>query len=296
LEEHSMTPLRQRMLDDMQMRNLTPNTREAYVRAVARFALHFNTPPDQLGTPEVRTYLLHLVKEGKASPSTFNQIRCALRFFYRVTLDREWVLDRIVCQKEQQTLPVVLSQEEVRQLFAAIRRLKTRALLMTIYAAGLRVSEVVHLQVSDIDSARMAIRVRQGKGRKDRYVMLSAKLLEVLREYWKGRRPPLWLFPGRDPNVPLNRKTVNHACRYAGRRAGLSKRISPHTLRHSFATHLLEAGTDIRTIQALLGHRSLRTTALYTHVSLDKIQATKSPLDLLDEPPPPKPNPGEPSP
>jgi site-specific recombinase XerD len=230
------------MLEDMQMRNFSPHTREAYVRAVAQFARHFNKPPDQLGTPEVHAYLLH--------------------FFYRVTLDREFALGRIVCQKEEHKLPVVLSKEEVRQFFAAVKRLKTRALLMTIYACGLRVSEVVHLQVGDIDSARMAIRVRQGKGRKDRYVMLSAKLLEVLREYWKEHRPPLWLFPGLDPNVPLNRKAVNQACAYAGRRAGLSKRISPHSLRHSFATHLLEAGTDIRTIQALLGHRSLRTTAL----------------------------------
>jgi site-specific recombinase XerD len=276
-----MTPLRQRMREDMQMRNLSPNTQTVYLRAVARFALHYHKPPDQLGVQEVRTYLIHLINERQVAPSTFNLVRCALRFFYTVTLNRAWVLDRIVCQKEPKQLPVVLSSEEVRALFAATRRLKSRALLMTLYAAGLRVSEVTALQVTDIDSQRMAIRVRQGKGNKDRYVMLSPILLGVLREYWRKYRPTTWLFPGATPDRPMTSQAVRCLCVTAGRRARLNKRISPHTLRHTFATHLLEAGTDIRTIQALLGHRSLRTTALYTYVSLDKVAATKSPLDLL---------------
>jgi integrase/recombinase XerD len=276
-----MTPLRQRMLEDMQMRNFSPHTQEAYLRAVAPFALYYKRSPDQLGTEEVRTYLLHLINDRHVAPSTFNQVRCALRFFYRITLGRDWALDRIVCQKEEKKLPVVLSRDEVRRLLAAAGRLKSRAILMTLYAAGLRVSELVGLRVADIDSQRMAIRVRQGKGRKDRYVMLSQTLLGVLREYWKAYRPCDWLFPGKDPHKQLDRQTITSICRSAGRRARLARRISPHTLRHTFATHLLEAGTDIRTIQALLGHRSLRTTALYTYVSLDKVAATTSPLDLL---------------
>jgi integrase/recombinase XerD len=279
-----MTPLRQRMLEDMQLRNFSPNTREAYLRAVAQFALHYKKSPDQLGMEEVRAYLLHLVNDRHAAPSTFNQVRCALRFFYRVTLDRDWALDRIVCQKEEKKLPVVLSRDEIRRLFAAAGRLKSRAILMTLYAGGLRVSEVVGLKVGDIDSQRMAIRVRQGKGRKDHYVMLSLTLLATLRDYWKAYRPADWLFPGKEAHKQLDRQTVNCICTAAGRRARLARRISPHTLRHSFATHLLEAGTDIRTIQALLGHRRLRTTALYTFVSLDKVAATTSPLDLLAVP------------
>jgi integrase/recombinase XerD len=277
-----MTPLRQRMLEDMQMRNFSPHTRDAYVRAVAQLARYYQRSPDQLSTQEVRTYLLYLINDRHVSPSTFNQVRCALRFFYRITLGSDWVLDRIVCQKEEKKLPIVLSRDEVRRLFAAAGRLKSRAILMTLYATGLRVSELVGLKISDIDSQRMVIRVGQGKGRKDRYVMLSPTLLPILREYWKAYRPSDWLFPGKDRQKQLDRQTVLCICRTAARRARLARRISPHTLRHTFATHLLEAGTDIRTIQALLGHRSLRTTALYTYVSLDRVTATTSPLDLLD--------------
>jgi site-specific recombinase XerD len=269
------------MLEDMQLRNFSPHTREAYLRAVAQFARHYQQPPDQLSLENVRAYLLHLVNGRHVSPSTYNQVRCALRFFYHVTLGRDWALDRIVCQKAPKKLPVVLSGEEVRRLLAAPRRLKSRAILMTLYAAGLRVSELVHLKVADVDSQRMAIRVCQGKGRKDRYVMLSQTLLAVLREYWMADRPSDWLFPGTAPQRLLNRNTVAAICRAAGRRARLARKVSPHTLRHTFATHLLEAGTDLRTIQALLGHRSLRTTAVYTYVSLDKVAATTSPLDLL---------------
>jgi site-specific recombinase XerD len=284
------------MLEDLQLRNLSPHTQEAYVRAVAQLARYYHQSPDQIPVEQVRGYLVHLVNDRRVSPSTFNQVRCALRFFYCVTLGRDWALDRVVCQKEDKKLPVVLSRDEVRQLFAAARRLKSRAMLMTIYAAGLRVSELVGLKVSDIDSRRMAIHVCQGKGRKDRYVMLSPTLLAVLRDYWKEYRPSGWLFPGQGGHKQLDRLSVLNMCRYIGRRAGLSKRVTPHTLRHTFATHLLEAGTDIRTIQALLGHRSLRTTALYTYVSLDKVAATTSPLDLLAEPAPSQPAEGRQAP
>ncbi len=277
-----MTPLRQRMLDDMRMRNLSPRTQEAYIRAVAKFAQHFRKSPDQLDRNQVREYLLHLVR-AKASWSLYNQVRCALHFFYRVTLGKDWPKEEIVCAKNPKRLPVILSRDEMRQFFAAINRLKTRAMLMTLYAAGLRVSELVNLKISDIDSKRMVIRVDQGKGQKDRYVMLSAVLLGILREYWKKYQPTSWLFPGTDLNQPLEKRTVQKICGEVARRAGLRKHVSPHTLRHTFATHLLEAGTDIRTIQALLGHRSLRTTALYTYVSPEKIVATRSPLDTLEE-------------
>jgi integrase/recombinase XerD len=280
-----MSPLRQRLLEDLQMRNLSPHTQEAYVRAVAKLAQYYHQSPDQLTAEEIRTYLVHLIQQRRASPSLYNQVRCALKFFYQVTLGQDWVLDRIVCQKSGKRLPVVLSRPEVAQFFGAIRQLKHRALLMTVYATGLRVSEVVAVRVTDIDSKRMVIRVCQGKGNKDRYVMLSPKLLAILREYWQAWRPTDWLFfPRQDRTRPLERRTVLLICKRMARLAGLTKRVTVHTLRHSFATHLLEAGTDIRTIQALLGHRSLRTTALYTFVSTARLAATTSPLDLLEVP------------
>jgi integrase/recombinase XerD len=275
-----MTPLRQRMLQDMQMRNLSPHTLEAYVRAVARLAAFYKTSPDRLDLEQVRNFLVHLVGQ-RVSFSLFNQIRCALVFFYRVTLGRDWDFDRIACQKQHKRLPVVLSQAEMAQFFAAVGRLKYRALFMAVYACGLRVSEVVALRASDIDSQRMVLRVCQGKGKKDRYVMLSPKLLEVLRDYYRVYRPTASLFFGQDKERPLHRRTVLVTCQRIARRAGLTKRVTVHTLRHSFATHLLEAGVDLRTIQALLGHRSLRTTALYTFVSPERVAATPSPLDFL---------------
>jgi site-specific recombinase XerD len=279
------------MLEDMQLRRLSPHTQRAYLRAVAQLARHYRQPPDQLSPEQVRAFLVHLAGPGRASPSLFNQVRCALHFFFRVTLGRDWALDRIVCQKLGKKLPIILSRDEVRRLFAAAGSLKAKALLMTLYGAGLRVSEVVALLITDIDSKRMVIRVRQGKGRKDRYVMLSATLLEVLRAYWRAHRPAGLLFPGAQADKPLACPTVYRACRGAARRAGLGKNVSPHTLRHTFATHLLEAGTDLRTIQALLGHRSLRTTALYTYVSPERVAATTSPLDLLEQSPPELPAP-----
>ncbi len=275
-----MTPLRQRMLQDMQMRNLSPRTQDAYIRAVARLAAFYKLSPDRLDLEQVRNFLVHLVGQ-RVSFSLFNQVRCALVLFYRVTLGRDWAFDRIGTQKQPKRLPVVLSQEEMTHFFAAIDRLKYRALFMAVYGCGLRVSEVVALRAEDIDSKRMVLRVCQGKGMKDRYVMLSPKLLEVLREYYKAFRPTATLFFGQDKARPLDRGTVLRACRLIARRAGLTRRVTVHTLRHSFATHLLEGGVDLRTIQALLGHRSLRTTALYTFVSTQRVAATPSPLDLL---------------
>jgi integrase/recombinase XerD len=275
-----MTPLRTRMLQDMHMRNLSPHTHEAYIRAVAKLAAFYNLAPDRLDLEQVRTFLVHL-SEQQVSFGLFNQTRCALVFFYRITLGRDWSFDRIGCQKRPKRLPVVLSQEEMAQFFTAIDRLKYRALFMAVYGCGLRVSEVVALRAEDIDSKRMVLRVCQGKGKKDRYVMLSPKLLEVLREYYKAFRPSATLFFGRDRERPLDRGTVLLACRRIARRAGLRRRVTVHTLRHSFATHLLEASVDLRTIQALLGHRSLRTTALYTFVSTQRIATTPSPLDFL---------------
>ena len=276
-----MTPLRQRFLDDMTMRNLSPSTRAAYVRAVAAFARHFGRSPEQLDSTHVREYLLVVVRR-KGAWSTYNVIRCALRFLYRVTLKTEWAPGEIVCAKPPKRLPVILSRDEVRRLLAGIRRIKTRAMLTTLYATGLRVSELVHLKVGDVDSGRMTIRVRQGKGQKDRYVMLSPKLLALLREYWQRHRPSDFLFPGIPPAKPIDRRVPQFHCQHAARRAGLTKTVSPHTLRHAFATHLLEDGVDLRTIQALLGHRSIRTTALYTYVSPEKVRTTQSPLETLD--------------
>ena len=276
-----MTPLRQRMIEDMKLRNFAPRTIQSYVTRVARFARHFGRSPDALGRDEVRSYLIHLVEDKHVCWSIYNQTVAGLRFLYEVTLGREGVMVRIACPKQPKKLPVVLSLEEVTRLFAAITGLKHRAILMTTYAAGLRISEVVSLRVDDIDSQRMVIRVRQAKGHRDRYVMLSPRLLALLREYWKVARPTEWLFPGEISGRPLNTSTVYRVCVQAARDAGLGKHVTVHTLRHSFATHLLEAGTDIRTIQVLLGHRNLKTTAVYTHVSPMAVETTRSPLDRL---------------
>ena len=265
----------------MRMRNFSPHTQDADVRAVAAYARHSGRSPDQLDSTHVREYLLHVVRRNKAW-STYNVTRCALHFSYRVTLRRDWAPGELVCAKPPKRLPVILSRDEVGRLLAGIRRIKTRAMLTTLYATGLRVSELVRLTASDIDSRRMTIRVRQGKGQKDRYVMLSPKLLALLREYWRVHRPGDILFPGADPGKTMGRGAVHTLCRTAARHAGITKPVSPHSFRHAFATHLLEGGIDLRTIQALLGHRSIRTTALYTYVSPEKVRSTPSPFDTLD--------------
>jgi integrase/recombinase XerD len=281
-----MTPLRRRMIDDMTLRNFTPATIKAYVRCVARFARHFHSSPELLGPEHIRAYLLHLLQERHVSQSYYKLTRCALRFFYRETLGRDDVPAGLAPVKQPRTLPVVLGPDELARFFAAITNLKHRAILMTAYAAGLRVSEVTRLRVADIDSERMVIRVRQGKGQKDRYVMLSPRLLGILRAYWRAARPGDLLFPGAVADRPLTTGSVRKVCYRARRAAGLSKPITVHTLRHSFATHLLEAGTDLRTIQVLLGHRSFSTTARYVHVATASLPATRSPFDRLDLDPP----------
>jgi integrase/recombinase XerD len=276
-----MTPLRRRMIDDMQLRNLSPRTIDAYAMRVGTFARYFGRSPQALGADDVRTYLLHLIQDKHVSWSVYNQTVAALKFLYEVTLQRNGVTQRIRYPKQPKKLPTVLSTDETERFFAAILGIKHRAILMTAYAAGLRISEVVSLRVDDIDSRRMVLRIRQAKGRKDRYVMLSPRLLTLLREYWKVARPAEWLFPGDVPGHPITGKAVNQICVQAARAAGLGKHVTVHTLRHSFATHLLEAGTDIRIIQNLLGHRCLKTTFLYAHVSPTAGETTQSPLDRL---------------
>ena len=280
-----MTKLRQRMLEDMQIRNLSANTQMRYLSRVAAFAQYCGKSPEQLGPEEIRRYQLHLINEKKVSFSHLNVTVCALRFLYGITLQRQVDIHRIPLPKLEHKLPVVLSQEEVAQFFGAIESRKYKVILVTAYAAGLRISEVAHLKVSDIDSQRMTIRVEQGKGHRDRYVMLSPNLLTLLRDYWRQYRPSDWLFPGRPAHHPISPATVRHICRKAWLASGLRKLVTPHVLRHSFATHLLEAGTDLRTIQVLLGHRSPASTARYIHIAVPNVQRTRSPLDSLPDRP-----------
>ena len=277
----TMSPLRCRMIEDMTIRNLTPGTQRSYVQAVARFSKYFGRSPDRLGHEEVRAYQVHLISRGIAW-SSLNQVVCALRFFYGVTLGRGEMAERIVHAREPRKLPPVLSREEVVRFLEAVPGLKARMALTTAYAAGLRLSEVVALKAANIDSGRMVIQIERSKGGHERQAMLSVQLLHILRAYWRIVRPPVWLFPGRNPQHAICSKVLGTACQIATEAAGLSKRVTVHTMRHSFATHLLENGTDIRIIQALLGHRQLSTTALYTQVATTTIANTQSPLDRLD--------------
>ncbi|MGO9729967.1 site-specific integrase [Mycobacterium sp.] len=272
------------MIEDMTVRNLSPATQRSYVHAVAKFSRFFRRSPDRLGLDDVRAFQLDLVARG-ISWAGLNQIVCALRFFYGTTLGRTDLPERIAYAREPRKLPVVLGAEEVVRFLEAVTNLKHRIALTTGYATGLRAAELASLKLADIDSSRMVIRVEQGKGRKDRYVMLSPQLLGILRGYWRQARPAHWLFPGRDPAHPLHPNGLHAACRSACVAADLDKRVTVHTLRHSFATHLLthllESGTDIRIIQALLGHSNLQTTARYTQVATTTISRTPSPLDRL---------------
>jgi len=259
-----------------------PYTQRNYLFAVSRLARHSRMSPAELGPEQLRDYLNHLV-ERKVSPSYFNVNVAALRFLYMVVLERDWMLPKLPLQKRSRRLPTVLSVEEVGQFLATVPDRKMRAVLVTAYAAGLRVFEVVALRVSDVDSARMTLRIADGKGGKARLVMLSPKLLDLLRTYWKAERPRAeWLFPSRDPAQHVSIRSVQLACQIAREAAGIGKHITMHTLRHSFATHLLEAGTDLCTIKLLLGHRSLSTTARYLHVATSTVCAVPSPLDRLD--------------
>jgi integrase/recombinase XerD len=275
-----MTPLRQRMLEDMQMRNYSPHTIDGYLRYAAQFAKHFHTSPDHLGPEDIRTYQLHLLPQH-VSKSIVIQTVCALRFLYETTLGRPWMVEYIPYPKKPKPLPVILSRAEVKVLLLAPRHLKHRAILATLYATGVRVSALCQLQGTDIDSRRMVIRVRQGKGKRDRFVMLSPNLLPLLRRYWQLYQLQSWLFPGPRVTEPITPAGVAHICTQAGHAATLSKAVYPHLLRHTFATHLLEAGVDLRRIQLLLGHASLRSTSLYLHVAHPALTATESPLDAL---------------
>ena len=290
-----MSTLRQRMTEDMQLRNLALNTQISYLQQVSCFARHFGKSPAELGEEDIRTYQIHLTAEKKLSPGSIHTAIAALRFLYKVTLKRDWTVEDVLpLPKKPQTLPIVLSPGEVQQFLACVKSVKHRAILTTCYAAGLRISEVVHLKPAAIDSQRMVVRVEQGKGQKDRYVMLSPALLEILRDYYRLARPREWLFPGDRPAEPITRDAVGDACQKALRLSGLSKPVTPHGLRHAFAVHLLEAGADVRTIQLLLGHRSLATTAQYLRLATNKVCATASPLELLPRPAPAAPPPTTP--
>jgi integrase/recombinase XerD len=278
-----MSPLRRRMIEDMQIRNLTPNTQRVYIANVFRFACHFRKSPDRLGPAEIRTYLLHLTRERRLAASSIIVTVSALRFFYTVTLKRPWVVeDDIPAGHQAKKLPVVLSKEEVARFLGAVGNLKHRMVLTVCYATGLRISEAIRLTPAAIDSKRMVIRVEQGKGRKDRYVMLPPTLLDMLRDYWRRTHPGEWLFPGRSQGQPIHPLTINLTCREVARQCGIGKPVAPHALRHAFAVHLLEAGTDIRTIQLLLGHRNLSTTARYLMIATSTVCATASPLESLN--------------
>ena len=280
-----MTSLRQRMMEDMQVRNLSPLTQTCYVQQVSLFARHFSKSPAVLGPEEIRSYQVYLTNEKKLAPASILIAVAALRFLYKVTLHKGWSLEDIIpAPKKPQKLPIVLSPEEVRHFLSCVASPKHRTILTTCYAAGLRVSEAAALQVTDIDSQRMVIRVEQGKGQKDRYVMLSPRLLEILRDWWRSQKPKRWLFPGDIAGRHITRYAVEQACQEAHRASRLSKPVTPHSLRHAFAVHLLEQGTDIRRIQLLLGHRSLATTARYLRIATSKVCSTTSPFDLLPQP------------
>jgi integrase/recombinase XerD len=280
-----MTRLRKMMLEELQRRNYSEITTRKYLQYVTAFARHFGKSPDQLGPNELRSYQAYLLQERKVTPGTAVNCVAALRFFFVKTLKRHQFREFLPYPKDHRRLPTVLSPEEVSRLINAAGTLFRRTLLMTLYGTGMRRSELAHLKVSDIDSQRMIIRVVAGKGGKDRDLPLSPTLLETLREYWRWRTPKLYMFPTRTRGLPVEEpisdKTVWIACSEAARRAGISKRVTPHTLRHSWATHLLEAGTDLRTIQVLLGHGDLETTAQYLHLSRRHLQAVSNPLDGL---------------
>ncbi len=279
-----MTRLRQQMLEELERRNYSPQTARSYLREVAEFARYFHRPPDQLRPEHIRQYQAHLFRHGKLSAGSVSQHLAALRFFFVKTLKKPWSVAETPYPKVGLRLPTVLSQEEVARLIDSAPTPFYRTIVMTLYGTGARRAEVARLQVGDIDSQRMVVHIQGGKGRKDRDVMLSPVLLDTLREHWRRLKPKVWLFPGgryHNAAQPIVPTTVWNACSLAAQRAGLEKRVHPHTLRHCFATHLLEAGTDLRTIQLLLGHRDLEETTIYLHLSSRHLSATASPLDSL---------------
>lgn len=281
-----MSQLRDKMVRDMQLRRLSDNTQRVYTHAVVGLAKHYMKSPDQLSDHQIQDYVLYMLNERKLAWSTCDTNVAGLQFFYGVTLGRNSMRLALPPRKSEKRLPEILSAEEVGSLFAAANNLKHRVLLETTYSAGLRVSELVHLKVSDIDSSRMMIRVEQGKGNKDRYTILSPRLLQELRDYWRKHHPASWLFPSRNPALPLDRSSASKVFDAAKEKAGIHKAGGIHSLRHAFATHLLEAGVDVRTIQVLLGHRSIFSTMRYMQVTRKKLGATSSLLDLLPIPDP----------
>jgi len=280
MSEKPISPLRQRMIEDMTMRNFVEKTRNDYIRQVKTFTAFLGRSPDQAIPDDLRRFQLHQTRAGVRPPSINGSV-AALRFFFTVTLDRPEMARHLTFVREPRKLPAVLSPEEVARLLEAAAGPKYKAALGAAYAAGLRVSEVVALKVSDIDSERLLLRIEQGKGGKDRFAMLSPQLLELLRDWYRIARPAVWLFPGRDPMLPLTTRQLALAVEAAANMAEIKKRVTPHTLRHSFATHLLEQKTDVRLIQVLLGHAKLETTILYTQVATNVIRAVMSPLDRL---------------
>ncbi|MEO6596737.1 MAG: tyrosine-type recombinase/integrase [Planctomycetota bacterium] len=275
-----MITLRERMAEDLRIRNFSPRTVECYVSMMARFTREFGKPPGQLGPAEIRTFQMRMI-ERKVSWSLFNQAVCAMRFFYRVTLPRDFAVEHIPFAKTQKKLPTVLSVDEVRRLLSAATNIKHRAVLSLIYGTGVRLNEATHLRISDIDGQRMMVHIRCGKGGKPRMVPMSPALRDLLRTYWMQYRPSDYLFPGKHADRPLDESSVQNACIKARLRAQIDKAASPHTLRHSFATHLLELGVDLRTIQKLLGHSSLSTTAIYVHVTGRLLDTANKAIDLL---------------
>src|SRR5665213_49898 len=280
-----MTPLRRRMLEDMQLRNFTPETQRNYLHHIKGLAQFYQTSPEQLDLEDIREYQLHLLNERRHSAPAVNQFVSAVRFLYQVTLDTTWPEKALPRIRVPHKLPVVLSPAEVDAFSHHVGTLRYRAALMTAYGAGLRVSEVVRLKISDIDSARGLLRVEQGKGKKDRYAMLSPRLLKAMRAWWKVERPKDWLFPGSKPGCHMDPAMLQLVCGQAAQLAGIAKRVRVHTLRHSFATHLLEGGEELRVIQELLGHTCIDTTARYAQVSPRLVSVTRSPLDQLGRKP-----------
>lgn len=277
-----MTPLRKRMLEELQLRNYADLTAERYLDAVQSFAKYFHKSPAQLGPEQIRDFLLHLVRDRKAAPSTVQIYRAALKFLYVKTLRQPWFDEQVARARKRPKLPPILSAEEITRILDHTTNLKHWAIIATFYATGLRCNELRLLKVVDIDSQRMVIHVREAKGGVPRDIGLSPVLLERLRIYWRWRKPHDWLFPSKmRPDRPMERKTIRVACSNAGQRAGIKKQVSPHVYRHSYATHMLEAGADLRTIQVLLGHADIQTTARYLRVSTTRIQAAPSPFDSL---------------
>ncbi|RLB28538.1 MAG: integrase [Deltaproteobacteria bacterium] len=276
-----MGALYDQMKMDLELKNFSPKTIRCYLDCMVHFVRHYGRSPMEMGEEEIRNYLHYLIKEKEASQSSINQAYSAMKFFYTVTLGRAWNEARIPRSKSRKKLPIVLSMQEVQSLLASVENLKHQAILTTIYSAGLRLGEATRLRVSDIDSKRMTILVRQGKGNKDRYTVLGQQTLQLLRLYWKTCHPADWLFPSKDPAQPLSGSSVQRVFKKALHRAGIKKKASVHTLRHSFATHLLESGTDLYHIQRLLGHSTAKTTSVYLHITGKGLAKVKSPIDLL---------------